>query len=155
MQCFWKWNQEMWYLFYWFIITITIHLHWCTLEIKCPHLHILHSLYLFRCECVFVFLPLCQCEMFTAGLSVWHLFRLWSGLFHGVLKGTSQTQIQFVKQICTFSPKRELFASLSIWSLSSVGDGLLQACRLIKTTWVQTVAQHINQPRPNVNRCFS
>lgn len=81
-------------------------------------------------------MSLCQQEILTAGLFVWHLFRVWSALFHGVLRETSQAQTQFVKQICSFSHKSELFASLCIWSLSSEGDGLHQACRLIKTTWV-------------------
>lgn len=98
----------------------------------------IYSLYLL-CVCVqyvCIFVCMSLWEMFTAGLSVWHLFRLRSGLFHGVLGETSQTQTQFVKQICFFSLKRELFAALCIWSLSGMGDGLHQACRLIKTTWV-------------------
>lgn len=81
------------------------------------------------------------------GLSVWHLFRLWSGSFQGVLGEISQAQTQFVKQICSFSPKRELFSSLCVWSLSSVGDGLHQACKFIKTT----VAQYLNKPGPVFN----
>lgn len=102
-----------------------------------------------QCWC----LSLCQCKMFTVGLSVWHLFRMWSGLFHGVLGETSQTQFQFVQQICTFSPKRESFASLCFWSLSSVDDNLHQVHMLMKRTCKQLLG-YMNQKRVELKRWF-
>lgn len=63
---------------------------------------------------------LCQCEMFTAGLSVWYLFGLWSVSLHALLREASQTQTQFVKQICYFSQIKENCLPLRVFGLRQV-----------------------------------
>lgn len=68
---------------------------------------------------------------FSAGLSAWYLFRLWSGLFHGVFGGNISSSDSICEaNLHFFTHKKERLASLRVWSLSSVDDGPHRVYRL-------------------------